>query len=113
MDQSSFNQSRAKWNANSTKIFANLLVEQIRLGNRPNNVFNKKAWKHIREEFNKETGSKFDRQQLKNHLDVLRKRYNYVKALLSQDGFSWDVTHCMVVAEDAVWKKYIEVGFPQ
>lgn len=107
-DQSNFYQSRAKWTANSTKIFANLLVEQIQQGNRPNNVFNKKAWKHIREEFNKQTGLKFDRQQLKNHLDVLRKRYNYVKVLLDQNEFSWDVSQCMVIAEDAVWKKYIE-----
>lgn len=110
-DQSNFYQSRAKWTANSTKIFANLLVEQIQQGNRPNNVFNKKAWKHIQEEFNKQTGLKFDRQQLKNHLDVLRKRYNYVKVLLDQNEFSWDVSQCMVIAEDAVWKKYIEVDF--
>lgn len=110
-DRSNFYQSRAKWTANSTKIFANLLVEQIQQGNRPNNVFNKKAWKHIREEFDKQTGLKFDRQQLKNHLDVLRKRYNYVKVLLDKNEFSWDVSQCMVIAEDAVWKKYIEVDF--
>ncbi|XP_038715122.1 L10-interacting MYB domain-containing protein-like [Tripterygium wilfordii] len=89
-------QSRAKWTAASTKIFADLLVEQIQQGNRSNNVFNKKAWKYIQAEFNKQTSLKFDRQQLKNHLDVLRKRYNLVKALLEH------------AAEEDVWLKHIK-----
>ncbi|KAF8410465.1 hypothetical protein HHK36_002994 [Tetracentron sinense] len=106
--QTNQDQSRAKWSTSNTKIFADLLVEQILQGNRSNNVFNKKAWKYIRDEFNKQTGLKFDRQQLKNHLDVLRKRYNYMKTLLDQIGFCWDESHHMVIAEDNTWEKYIE-----
>lgn len=104
-------QSRAKWSESFTKLFADLLVEQIRHGNRSNNIFNKKAWKYIREEFNKQTNLKLDRQQMKNHLDVLRKRYNNVKALLDHPGFTWDAIQCMVIAEDDLWQKYIEVEF--
>lgn len=104
-------QSRAKWTTFSTKIFADLLVEQIRNGNRGSGAFSKLAWKIIRDEFNNQTGLKFDKQQLKNHLDVLRKRYNSVKAILGHTGFSWDVGQYMVLAEDDVWQQYIEVEF--
>ncbi|XP_050367174.1 L10-interacting MYB domain-containing protein-like [Argentina anserina] len=100
-------QSRAKWTTFSTKIFVDLLVEQIRKGNRGSGAFSKLAWKIIRDEFNQQTGLNFDKQQLKNHLDVLRKRYNMVKAILDHTGFSWDVAH-MVRAEDDVWQEYIE-----
>lgn len=104
-------QSRAKWTTFSTKIFADLLVEQIRKGNRGSGAFTKLAWKIIRDEFSKQTGLNFDKQQLKNHLDVLRKRYNSVKAILDHTGFSWDVAQYMVLAEDDVWQEYIEVEF--
>ncbi|KAM5565091.1 L10-interacting MYB domain-containing protein [Rosa sericea] len=101
-------QSRAKWTTFSTKIFADLLVEQIRKGNRGSGAFSKLAWKIIRDEFNKQTGLNFDKQQLKNHLDVLRKRYNSVKAILNHTGFSWDVDQYTVLADDGVWQEYIE-----
>ncbi|BFG17670.1 hypothetical protein CerSpe_039440 [Prunus speciosa] len=106
--QSDQDQSRAKWTTFCTKIFADLLVEQIRKGNRSSGAFSKLAWKIIRDEFNRQTGLKFDKQQLKNHLDVLRKRYNSVKAILDHPGFTWDASQSMLLAQDDVWQKYIE-----
>lgn len=47
--------SRTRWTASLDTIFADLVVKQIQLGNRPNNVFDKKTWNHIRDEFNKQT----------------------------------------------------------
>ena len=86
-------------------------LRYLRKGNRGSGAFTKLAWKIIRDEFSKQTGLNFDKQQLKNHLDVLRKRYNSVKAILDHTGFSWDVAQYMVLAEDDVWQEYIEVEF--
>lgn len=86
------------------------MLEQVLGGNRLNNGFSKKAWKHICEEFNKRSGQKFDKQQLKNRHGVLRRLYNNIKSLLDQECFSWDKSQCLVVAEDEVWVKYMKVS---
>ncbi|KAL8172099.1 hypothetical protein V2J09_023903 [Rumex salicifolius] len=79
---------RTRWTASLDKIFVDLVVEQIQLGNRPNNVFDKKTWSHIREEFNKQTGLNFNNNQLRKHFDVLRIRYNNLKSVVNQNNLS-------------------------
>lgn len=78
---------RTRWTPDLDKLFADLVVEQIQLGNRPNDVFDKKTWNHIRDEFNKQTALNFNSNQLRKHLDVLRTRFLGIKsALYSNDN---------------------------
>ncbi|XP_052201876.1 L10-interacting MYB domain-containing protein-like [Diospyros lotus] len=86
---------RTRWTAPLDKIFADLVVEQIQLGNRPNNVFDKKTWNHIRDEFNKRTDLNFNNNQLRKHLDVLRTRYYNVKSSFDQNDFVMDDSCCI------------------
>lgn len=86
---------RTKWTASLDKIFANLVVEQIQLGNRPNSVFDKKAWSHIRESFNKQTDLNFNNNQLRKHLDVLRTRYHNLKSAFDQNDFALEDSCCI------------------
>ncbi|XP_021719293.1 L10-interacting MYB domain-containing protein-like [Chenopodium quinoa] len=86
--------SRTRWTAALDKIFADLVVEQIQLGNRPNNVFDKKVWGYIRDEFNKRTALNFNNNQLRKHLDVLRARYNQVKSALVQNDLIMEDSCC-------------------
>ncbi|KAL3514755.1 hypothetical protein ACH5RR_027472 [Cinchona calisaya] len=76
--------SRTRWTASLDKIFADLVVQQIQLGNRPNDVFDKKTWNQIREEFNRQTNLNFNNNQLRKHLDVLRTRYCSLKSAFNQ-----------------------------
>lgn len=85
---------RTRWTAALDKVFADLVVEQIQLGNRPNNIFDKKAWGYIRDEFNKRTNLNFNNNQLRKHLDVLRARYNQIKSALVQNDFIMDDSYC-------------------
>ena len=80
--------SRTRWTASIDKIFVDLIVKQIQLGNRPNNVFDKKTWGHIRDEFNTQSGLDFNTNQLRKHYDVLRIRYNNIKSAIDQKNFS-------------------------
>lgn len=93
--QSKQERSRTRWTASLDEIFADLVVEQIRLGNRPNNVFDKKTWNHIRDEFNKLTDLKFNNNQLRKHLDVLRTRYNNLKPAFDQNDFALVGSSCL------------------
>ncbi|CAL5332159.1 unnamed protein product [Camellia sinensis] len=86
---------RTRWTASLDKIFADLVVEQIQLGNRPNNVFDKKTWNHVRDEFNKQTDLNFNNNQLRKHLDVLRTRYHNVKSSFDQNDFVIDDSCCI------------------
>ncbi|KAK7283409.1 hypothetical protein RIF29_12907 [Crotalaria pallida] len=78
--------SRTRWTASLDKIFADLVVKQIQLGNRPNNVFDKKTWNHIRDEFNRQTDLNFNNNQLRKHLDVLRTRFCNLKSANDQNN---------------------------
>ncbi|KAF9620804.1 hypothetical protein IFM89_014741 [Coptis chinensis] len=106
--QSKHDRSRTKWTASLDKLFVDLVLEQVLLGNRSNNVFNKNAWKHIRDEFNKQTGLDFNRKQLKKHLDVLRNRYDNVKSQLLQGSFGGDESRHIFVTGAEVWDNFIE-----
>ncbi|KAH7523523.1 hypothetical protein FEM48_Zijuj06G0020400 [Ziziphus jujuba var. spinosa] len=88
--------SRTRWTASLDKIFADLVVKQIQLGNRPNNVFDKKTWNHIRDEFNKQTDLNFNNNQLRKHLDVLRTRFYNLKSAYDQSNdFTIDDSCCI------------------
>ncbi|KAF3446765.1 hypothetical protein FNV43_RR11945 [Rhamnella rubrinervis] len=88
--------SRTRWTASLDKIFADLVVKQIQLGNRPNNIFDKKTWNHIRDEFNKQTDLNFNNNQLRKHLDVLRTRFYNLKSAYDQSNdFTIDDSCCI------------------
>ncbi|KAF8080395.1 hypothetical protein N665_0949s0017 [Sinapis alba] len=84
--------SRKRWTPSLDKVLADLVVKQIQLGNRQNNVFDRKTWLNIRNEFNHQTGLSYNNNQLRKHLNVLRQRYDSVKS--SQ-------LHNQLVMEDA------------
>ncbi|KAJ8772794.1 hypothetical protein K2173_027971 [Erythroxylum novogranatense] len=87
--------SRTRWTPPLDKIFADLVVEQIKLGNRPNNVFDKKTWNHIRDEFNRRTDLNFNNNQLRKHLDVLRTRFCNMKSAFVQADFPVEDPCCI------------------
>uniref|UniRef100_A0A2P2Q6N6 L10-interacting MYB domain-containing protein n=1 Tax=Rhizophora mucronata TaxID=61149 RepID=A0A2P2Q6N6_RHIMU len=87
--------SRTRWTASLDKIFADLVVREIQLGNRPNNVFDKKTWNHIREEFNRQTDLNFNNNQLRKHLDVLRTRFYNLKSASVQTDFPLEDPCCI------------------
>ncbi|KAM7514068.1 hypothetical protein LguiA_003651 [Lonicera macranthoides] len=86
---------RTRWTAPLDRIFSDLVVEQIQLGNRRNNVFDKKTWNHIRDEFNRQTDLNFNNNQLRKHLDVLRTRYHNIKSAVEQNEFAMDDSCCI------------------
>ncbi|WRX31369.1 Myb/SANT-like domain - like 10 [Theobroma cacao] len=88
--------SRTRWTASLDRIFADLVVKQIQLGNRPNNVFDKKTWNNIRDEFNQQTDLNFNNNQLRKHLDVLRTRFYNLKSAYDQNDFAGMEDSCCI-----------------
>ncbi|XP_043714247.1 L10-interacting MYB domain-containing protein-like isoform X2 [Telopea speciosissima] len=109
-NQNQFKQDRlrTRWTASLDKIFADLVVEQVQQGKRSNNVFDKKTWKYIRDEFNKQTGLNFDKKQLRKHLTVLRTRYYNMKSVFDQSGIGFNESQRLLTAGCEPWEDYFE-----
>ncbi|KAL1200246.1 L10-interacting MYB domain-containing protein [Cardamine amara subsp. amara] len=87
---------RKRWTPSHDKVLADLVVKQVQSGKRHNNVFDRKTWDNIRDEFNKQTELNFNNNQLRKHLDVLRQRYNTLKSPRVQNEFVIEDTRCIL-----------------
>lgn len=101
--------SRTYWQPPMDRYFIDLMLEQVRKGNRVDGVFTKQAWMEMIASFNSEFGFNYGMDILKNRYKTLRRQYNVIKNLLDLDGFAWDDTRQMVIADDFVWQDYIKV----
>ncbi|KDP24000.1 hypothetical protein JCGZ_25388 [Jatropha curcas] len=102
-------QSRARWTTGLTKIFADLLVDQVQKGNKlNNNSFNKKAWTVMCDEFYQKTGLRWDKEQLKNRYSVMKRQHSIVKSLINQREFCLDASTGNVIASNEAWNEYIK-----
>ncbi|KAK6922572.1 Myb/SANT-like domain [Dillenia turbinata] len=90
-------QSRAKRTASLSKTLAELMLEKE---NRPKKSFGTKAWNSICDNFRRETGLKWDKEQLNNRFAALKKQYNIVKSVLEHRDFSYDESSCTIIATD-------------
>lgn len=92
------------------QYFVELMLDQIGRGNKAGNTFNKHAWTDMLSSFNAKFGPHHDKRILRHRHKKLFKHYCDLKVLLQQNGFSWDETQKIVVADNAkVWKAYIKV----
>ncbi|XP_042476543.1 L10-interacting MYB domain-containing protein-like [Macadamia integrifolia] len=105
---SSGDRSRTSWTPPMDRYFIDLLIDQAHRGNRIGNLFSKQAWKDMICLFNAKFGFQYDTDILRNRYKSLRKQYNDIKILLQQNGFWWDETRQMVVADDCIWNDYIK-----
>nr|XP_043627368.1 uncharacterized protein LOC122598980 isoform X2 [Erigeron canadensis] len=100
--------SRTYFTPTMERYFVDLMLEHMQKGNRDGHTFNKQAWNDMLAVFNAKFGSPYDKDVLKGHYATLWKKYNDVKSILGQGGFSWDEARSMVVADKNIWDSYLE-----
>ncbi|BAT78070.1 hypothetical protein LR48_Vigan04g227300 [Vigna angularis] len=98
--------TRTYWTPPMDRCLINLLLDQVKHGNRLGQTFISQAWNDMITSFNEQFNSQYDKDVLKNRYKHLRKQFNDVDHLLQHDGFSWDDTREMIDAEDHVWDSY-------
>ncbi|XP_020596149.1 L10-interacting MYB domain-containing protein-like [Phalaenopsis equestris] len=99
----------ATWSYEIIIMFCDLCLREIALGNRPNTHFNKTGWTNLVENFKQFTGRDYDRLQLKNKWDLLKKEWKLWKDLKKDlDGFGWNPKRKTIDASDEWWKTKLE-----
>ncbi|KAK9274192.1 hypothetical protein L1049_019006 [Liquidambar formosana] len=104
----STDRSKTNWTPPMDRCFIEIMLEQVRRGYHTGNTFRKEAWAHMLELFNLKFGLQLDKETLRNRFRKLRMQYNALKIILDQNGFCWDETRQMVVADDLVWDNYLK-----
>ncbi|XP_050215415.1 uncharacterized protein LOC126666630 isoform X2 [Mercurialis annua] len=96
------------WQPAMDRYFIDLMLEQVRGGNKIDYTFDEQTWTLMVESFSEEFGLLCNRFILENRYLTLMKECDDVRNLLSHGGFAWDTTQQIVIADDAVWEAYIE-----
>ncbi|KAM7255665.1 hypothetical protein ACFE04_008563 [Oxalis oulophora] len=100
---------RTYWTPPMDGYFIDLLLDQVNKGNKLGQTFITQAWTDILMSFNAKFSSHHEKDILKNRYKYLRRLYNEIKFVLEQNGFWWDETREMIIAEDNIWDAYIKV----
>ncbi|TQE05076.1 hypothetical protein C1H46_009228 [Malus baccata] len=100
---------RTSWTPAMERYFIDLMLDQVHRGNRLGHTFNKQAWNDMLMMFNGNFGTPYDMNTLKSHYTSLWRQFNDIKNLLDQNGFSWDNTRQMVIADKYAWDTYVKV----
>ncbi|KAJ7958477.1 L10-interacting MYB domain-containing protein [Quillaja saponaria] len=108
MAPSSNEHPRMGWTLAMDEFFIELMLNQVGRGNKVNNTFNKQAWADMLAMFNAKFGPQSGKRVLRHRYNKLWKYYNDMKALVNQNGFLWDETQKMIVADDDAWDAYIK-----
>ncbi|KAI0516451.1 hypothetical protein KFK09_009130 [Dendrobium nobile] len=100
----------ATWELDVKMIFCDLCIKEIELGNRPTTHFNKEGWLNLMKNFSEKTGREYDKVQLKNKWDQLKKDWKLWKDLKrGSTGLGWDPRRKTIDAPDEWWKEKLEV----
>ncbi|KAM3253577.1 hypothetical protein ACQJBY_047580 [Aegilops geniculata] len=96
----------AEWDEENTRIVTNLMVTQVRAGNRPNKILTPSAFEEVALQFKVRTGLDYTSNQMKNKWDKLKADYALFKKLkLKETGGGWDFVLNTVKQDKEWWKK--------
>ncbi|KAI3507110.1 hypothetical protein L1887_21878 [Cichorium endivia] len=70
------------WDNETLMTFITLCLNELKKGNRPGTHFNKVGWENLEKYMKEETGKAFDRKQLKNKWDNMKKDWKLYDRLM-------------------------------
>jgi hypothetical protein len=101
---------KASWDPVAHRVFLDCCIEEVNKNNRPVQVLNANGYANLVSNFNTRTKRQYDKKQMKNRWETLKKDYTIWKGLLQHaSGLGRDpVTHT-IDASDDWWALEIQV----
>jgi hypothetical protein len=101
---------RADWNNHLTKVFLDLCIaEKEKLNYVGNKGLTKHGWQNLYSNFRQQTGSNYDKKQLQNKFNSLKRLYRVWRKLKAASGGGWDNTTGTITMDDDWWDRQIAV----
>jgi hypothetical protein len=101
---------RADWNSHITKVFLDLcLAEKDNLNYVAKKGLTKQGWQNLYSNFREKTGSNYDKKQLQNKFNSLKRLYKLWRKLRSASGGGWDSRTGTITMDDEWWDRQIAV----
>ncbi|KAG8044150.1 hypothetical protein GUJ93_ZPchr0043g16398 [Zizania palustris] len=95
-----------EWTDAYMTLFCELMVEQVKKGNRPNTSLNTVGYKEVSHRFFQMTGIELSKLQIKNKWDKLKIDWNvWNKLMRSQTGTGWNNEKRVIDMPNEWWKK--------
>ena len=103
-DQNHGPKSKAIWDRTTTKLFIEACIEQVTKGERSERTLSKKGWRDAIDQFRAISGRNYDRVQLRNKWDSLRKEWVVWYGLFQHaTGLGWDNEKHTFIATKEWW----------
>ncbi|GJW41616.1 zinc finger, CCHC-type, retrotransposon gag domain protein [Tanacetum coccineum] len=97
------------WDTSTHITFVELCLEEVKKGNRPGTHFNKIGWTNLENNLKARSGKVFNKQQLKNHWDTMKKDFKlYDRLMRIESGLGWDPVKKTIDATPEWWDEKIE-----
>ncbi|XLT52072.1 hypothetical protein HN873_044676 [Arachis hypogaea] len=98
--------TKVAWDMETTKQFIQACLDQVAKQQRNGTTLTKKGWKDALSQFNEKTGKQYDKIQLKNKWDNLKKEWSaWYKLFGKETGLGWDYTKHTVDAPNEWWER--------
>ena len=96
--------SKAIWDRTTTKLFIDACMEQVTKGERSERTLSKKGWRDAIDQFRTISGRNYDRVQLRNKWDSLRKEWIvWYNLFRNTTGLGWDNEKHTFIASSDWW----------
>ncbi|CAI9294005.1 unnamed protein product [Lactuca saligna] len=95
------------WDNNTFKVFGDACVIEVKKGNRPTSHFNKVGWENLKKYMKEKTGKNYERKQLKNKWDIMKKEWKlYDRLIRIETGIGG--TRSLIYASPEWWEEKIK-----
>ncbi|KAL3504546.1 hypothetical protein ACH5RR_034387 [Cinchona calisaya] len=92
----------------SDRFIQEILAEDVKLGNRPNNNFRPSSFTRVVDAIKEKFGATCLPDHVENHLRTVRAYWSTIKAICRRSGFSWIEDFKMIIASPSVYHDYIQ-----
>ena len=104
------NKQKIVWINDTFMTFVDACLTELRKGNRPGSHFNKVGWSNLEKTMLEKTGKTFDKKQLKNKWDNMKKDWKlYDRLMRLETGIGG--TRSFIDASPEWWEEKIKVTF--